>query len=212
MSPTDCPYDIFIMSNDPASQSVNTESSVNGVYCESQEASQCGVHALNAVLGGKVIDGDACYQHLSHSMSHRPVSAQRPDFSPSGNYSVNALNHWLYEHTTEDVTIAEVMCIGVFGSNCTFSNKQHVLSRCPPGCRALFLWYMHQGCIPHYKTWIEHDGVWYECESIQYAIDSTIRTLSDDDWSTFQGVVYCLVAACICGQRGHDSSCCNMLL
>ena len=84
-----------------------------GVYCEGQVGAHCGAHALHALLGRRIADSNLyLYPDLNSSMS-RPGPRQltrtdQPQFSASGWYSIEAINHWLYEHTTEDATLAPI--------------------------------------------------------------------------------------------------------
>jgi hypothetical protein len=82
----------------------------------------------------------------------------------------------------------------------------------PTQCQALYILYMHNDSTPHYKTWLQKDGTWYECESFAYTNLNTtvcVKQLTPLDWQglrttrvpvsgghfTEHGtcVVYCLV-------------------
>lgn len=168
-----------------------------GVYCDRQVDRQCGAHALNALLGAGVIAGPAyCYPDLQLTTQGYPVHSLNPEFVPTGNYSVEALNHWLYEHTHVDACLAHVVKV-MPGVSYT---RAEILAKCPAACAGLFLWlwYEHPSIyepIPHYKAWVQHAECWYECESMEYSRTNRVKQLTDSDWTRFTGEVYCLVKA-----------------
>jgi hypothetical protein len=62
------------------------------------------------------------------------------------------------------------------------STKQGILNKAPPGCKSLMIKYLHNDTVCHYKTWIESQGEWYECESMAYRARGAVRKLTDIDW------------------------------
>jgi exonuclease III/ribonuclease HI len=172
------------------------------VYCEPQVDAHCGAHALHALLNRSIAtQPQFFYPELQRSMQDHPDTGQ---FSHSGWYSIAALNHWLYEHTHEDVTLASVAC---FDPRIQYS-KQLILSRAPAGCNGLLIIYRHHypgtkdSSVMHYKAWVERHGVWIECESIAYKTHKKVKILTDEDWClglTTQQLgeteIFCLVRA-----------------
>ena len=174
-------------------------------YVEPQRALQCGAHALNAILARSAVSGPGYfYTDLVNSNApRRPVSANGlPDalihYTLNGMYSVKAVNHWLYEHTTSAVVLTDIIT-GYRGEHSpAVSYTQHeILAHAPPGCRAFFV---HEGGAQsgHYKAWVESQGQWYECDSLTCtAARDRIKILNERDWELATGkgnTFYCLVA------------------
>jgi hypothetical protein len=127
------------------------------------------------LLGGPKVTGPQYFfSHLLDSAAECGVyqdGHNRP-FSSTGNYSIAAVNHWLWEHTFTPAMLVEVASISYYGSTDTSLTKEEILQRAPQQCTALLLWYEHgPGRIKHYKAWMQApaDGHWYECESMEYA-------------------------------------------
>jgi hypothetical protein len=55
----------------------------------------CGAHAFNALLGGRVVSGDAMRDYLSYRW---PAGRRDGKFSEDGWFSIDAINFWLHEH------------------------------------------------------------------------------------------------------------------
>jgi exonuclease III/ribonuclease HI len=112
-------------------------------------------------------------------------------------YSISAINHWLYEHTTTDALLAHVLTGYRNGAQGVAYTQMEVLAAAPAGCRAFII---HVGHMQsgHYKAWVESAGEWYECDSL--TCTSTLRRvkrLTPDDWTTITrqgGTFYCLIA------------------
>jgi hypothetical protein len=132
------------------------------------------------------------YHDLQNSMARAAAAAlyrrRRTtvdrEYSPSGWYSIEAICHWLYEHTVDAVTLTCVMDIMPNHQYC----KASILSRAPPGCKGLLILYRHHyanntedSCM-HYKAWVERHGLWIECESMAYAAHKKVKITSDEDW------------------------------
>jgi hypothetical protein len=66
------------------------------LYCEPQQRAFCGAHALNALLGRRVVTGDAMYNYLSYRW---PGGRAAGHFSDAGWFTLEAINFWLHEHT-----------------------------------------------------------------------------------------------------------------
>ena len=81
-------------------------------YVEPQEDLQCGAHALHAILGRRACTAPH-YLYDDLQQTNTLVARAGDDsfrlYTKSGNYSPSAINHWLYEHTTEDVALVHVM-------------------------------------------------------------------------------------------------------
>ena len=191
----------------PSSVVLGTKSDGTEVtaYVEPQRALQCGAHALNAILARSAVSGPGYfYTDLVNSNApRRPVSANGlPDalihYTLNGMYSVKAVNHWLYEHTTSAVVLTDIIT-GYRGEHSpAVSYTQHeILAHAPPGCRAFFV---HEGGAQsgHYKAWVESQGQWYECDSLTCtAARDRIKILNERDWELATGkgnTFYCLVA------------------
>jgi len=179
-----------------------------GVYCEHQVAHYCGVHALNAMLRAQVIsDPSTVAKHLALSMAGFPPSFCESGgvshFKQHGDYSVFALNHWLYEHTQEQVALVEVACIGVNNSCHTSLSQAEIMALCPEGCSELLMLYEEGGLGGHYKSWVKSADDWFECDSLLFTATNRgeslaphgVRKLQPSDWLHYQGQIYCLVEA-----------------
>jgi hypothetical protein len=166
------------------------------VCVERQEALQCGAHALHALLGRAVARPHTryLYNHLRNTQT--PTHWGGDDllhYQPSGYYTVRAINHWLYKHTTTPAMLMHVLTCNIQGRHVPYS-RYEVLDKAPQGCRAFFVHVNdHNG---HYKTWIQAiDGQWYECDSMHCTANTTgVRLLTELDWRNFTGTLYCLVS------------------
>jgi hypothetical protein len=70
-----------------------------GVYFEKQELSFCQVHAVNHANGHQVLTGSQLLDHCRLLAADNPAWTQA--FQPLlGNFSVAAINHWLFHNTT----------------------------------------------------------------------------------------------------------------
>ena len=107
-----------------------------------------------------------------------------PHSEASGWYSVEALNHILYEHVLEPVALVRVIDI-LPGELYT---KHDILQHAPQGCQGIIIQYQHKtgpgNYVTHYKTRMKTGDQWYECESIAYSQTGNIMRLTDDAWPT----------------------------
>jgi hypothetical protein len=170
-----------------------------GIYCEAQYDHQCLVHAPNAILGvnpagTRIFAPNFMHEHLQESLSEAQLVTQTPEFNAHGNHSVPAANHYLYEHTHEDVMLVRATSIGVAHDDPPSLTQSQILARCPPGCKELVIWYKHGGVIKHYMAWVKaNDNHWYNCESMAFANKQQVKRLTHADWQALKGIVYCLV-------------------
>jgi len=136
------------------------------------------------------------YRHLQESADECQFEQPHPTpcFVRCGDYAIPAIQHYLYEHTTEDCMLIKVYSIAQHYSDPTSLSQEAILNQAPRGCQAIFIWYMYEDTIPHYAAWIQAtDAQWYACESISYAQFGKIKKLTPADWAALKGTVYCLV-------------------
>jgi hypothetical protein len=113
-------------------------------------------------------------------------------FSPSGMYTVQALNHWLYKMVEEPVTLMPFLALEYCppGTSHLFRhNRASIMEAAPSGCKAIMIHYQHEyerdGAIhkvSHFKTWVQSAGTWYECESLHYRARQRVRIVTEQDW------------------------------
>jgi hypothetical protein len=103
-------------------------------------------------------------------------------------YSVSAINHWLYEHTTNDVVLVHIGSAIVRGLS-----QEEILFEAPRGCKALLL-HTGEGASAHFLVWIQAGGHWYECDSLTYRHHPQhVKKLTPHDWLEFRGCIYSLI-------------------
>jgi hypothetical protein len=163
------------------------------VYCEQQVILQCGAHALHALLGRRVAqDPNYLFEHLNNTEAP-PTDPGAPHNATSrhqryGMYSVSAINHWLYEHTTSDAALAHIGSAVIRGPS-----QQEIMYEAPQGCKALLL-HTGEGASAHFLVWIQSGHHWYECDSLTYNNQSQlVRQLTPQDWLVFRGCIYSLI-------------------
>lgn len=82
-----------------------TDPLAEGLYCEPQERALCAAHALNAMLGKRVVHPEQMLTHLQHSW---PAGEKAGHYDAAGNLSLSSINRWLWEHCTlERVALTE---------------------------------------------------------------------------------------------------------
>jgi hypothetical protein len=108
-----------------------------------------------------------------------------PHSEASGWYSVEALNHILYEHVLEPVALVRVIDIMPGELYTKHDILQHARSQ---GCQGIIIQYQHKtgpgNYVTHFKTRMKAGDEWYECESIAYSQTGNIMRLTDDAWPT----------------------------
>jgi hypothetical protein len=81
-----------------------------GVYCEGHRGAHCGAHSLGSLFGRQITSDPNCLVPLltrwqrDEGLMHQ-IYADQTYFSPSGMYTLQALNHWLYKMVEEPVTL-----------------------------------------------------------------------------------------------------------
>jgi hypothetical protein len=172
----------------PSSQSEGTWCRPQDIdlYCEPQNGGHCGAHALAAMLMRQIAHAPHyLLPQLRQWTAAEGIVRDRITldlhytyYEASGWYSPEALNHWLRHNIEETITLLQFHYIG----HGQMSTKQGILNKAPPGCKSLMIKYLHNDTVCHYKTWIESQGEWYECESMAYRARGAVRKLTDIDW------------------------------
>jgi hypothetical protein len=135
------------------------------MYCEPQRDMQCGVHALNAMAGRKIADGPAVSSML-YDYWPEGRSDNRPSYGRGGNYSVTAINVWLWAHARSPVTLINFFNNQAEGSEPL--SMEGLVAQAPPGCDRIFMWFQKNGYINHYKCIRRHldTNMWFELDSM----------------------------------------------
>ena len=170
-------------------------------YCERQARSFCGVHALNALLGGPVLTGP---QLVTFLLDVWP-QGQGLAYTDHGDFAIECLNLWLSHFAPSPATLVHA-CSTLQGP-CT---QASILATCPPQCQALFLWFKHGGTTNHFKCLKLHrpTHTWYSLDSLDYTRTATMPPFLSPQWNslhTLQAEIYFLAAvdARASGQIGY---------
>ena len=165
-----------------------------GVYCEGQIGAHCGAHALAAMLGRQITSGPHYLVPLLTQWQREESLMQQyyqgqTYFSPSGMYTIQALNHWLDKMVEETVTLMPFLELGYRSPGAPRHNRASIMEAAPNGCEAIMIHYQHEyeregetQKISHFKTWVQSAGTWYECESFQYQDCQRVRLVTEQDW------------------------------
>jgi hypothetical protein len=172
-----------------------------GLYAEPQHSHQCGAHALNSLLGRPATTGPGFIETYLRSTGIPPTcysgTLDTPCYSIGGDYQVAALNHWLYEHTTEN---AVLYCLDIIPPRPAPDQRMspEKLQELCPGCtEILILDTVTYG--GHYYTWKQSpvNGEWYNLDSMEMTKhNNQIPKLTPHDWRSLHSAnIYCLVQA-----------------
>jgi hypothetical protein len=177
--------------NDRAAQRIASGMSLTqlDMYCEPQRDMQCGVHALNAMAGRKVADG-ATVTRMLYEYWPEGRSDNRPSYAPGGNYSVTAINVWLWAHARTPITL-----INFYNNQAQVTGPltmERLLAQAPPGCDKIFMWFQKDGYINHYKCIRRHaaTGMWFELDSMDAGITREATPMLEEDWANLIGDFY----------------------
>jgi hypothetical protein len=164
------------------------------LYCEPQESMFCGVHALNAMFGRRVTSAPAVIIHLRNTWPEVCGDSYHPT---QGNFTVSALNRWLYSHTNPPVMLTPFLTNAF--TRAQYSQAE-ILSLLPPHCDRIFVWFVRGSThtqptrgIHHYKCLRRSsvDGEWYELDSLDAGITNTGMPMTQRDWLCLYGDMYC---------------------
>ena len=141
------------------------------------------------MAGRKIADGPVVTSML-HRYWPEGRSDNRPSYGPGGNYSVSAINVWLWAHACTPVTLINFYNNQAEGQEPI--SMEGLLARAPPGCDRIFMWFQKYGSIAHYKCIRRHPGnsIWFELDSMDAGTTRTTLPMLDDDWADLVGDFY----------------------
>lgn len=170
------------------------------MYCEAQQGHQCGVHALNAMVGRRLTTGTSVMRFLRR---HWPAG-QDGDYGPTG-YTSTALNVWIGENCAPAFAlVASLSTVEHTGGGHASYDKARILSSMPPGVDRFMLWVPDYGghyvCIRHHRA----TDMWYYLDSMDSGVTKVATALLDDDWRLLRGVFYFAAAIDPMLIRAHE--------
>jgi hypothetical protein len=119
------------------------------VYCEGQGGAHCGAHSLAPLFGRQITSDPNCLVPLltqwqrDEGLMHR-IYADQTYFSPSGMYTIQALNHWLYKMVEEPVTLMPFLELTYCPPGTSYlsrHNRASIMEAAPSGCKAIMIHY-----------------------------------------------------------------------
>jgi endonuclease/exonuclease/phosphatase family metal-dependent hydrolase/ribonuclease HI len=166
-----------------------------GLFCEPQQRAYCGIHALNALFGRKIVDAVDVIQYLQINW-HVGGCHPRPSYTVDGNFSVNAINRWLFAHIETPVML--VPFLTNIGTTATYT-REEMLAIVPQGCDRIFVWFV-RGAKPesplegihHYKCLrrSDVDGQWYQLDSMDAGMTALVSPMHPTEWTALKGDMY----------------------
>ena len=174
----------------PGAQQCFTHAGMRG---EAQQKAYCGIHALNAILGQHAITGAqmTAYLKARFPQHHRNTNPTDYHYDNNGNFSLEAINSFLYERCPTQVTFISLPHTYPHpadpttnsGRTWTFNytqwNKDYIMSQCPTNTTAFLVNYPG-----HWTAVIQSpvDQHWYHIDSLKYRTDELFNKLNDESW------------------------------
>ncbi len=170
------------------------------MYCEPQRGHQCGIHALNALVGTRLATNDNVLAYLRRVW---PEGADR-DYGPRG-YTSSALNIWLAGNCRPPIALVAALSTTMYSGapHCSYT-KEHILSNLPPECDRFMMWIPE--CGGHYVCIRRHaaTGLWFYLDSMDCGSTKIATAMLDTDWAHLKGIFYFAAAVNPMHVRGFE--------